>query len=187
MRGHADEQFVEDAREDENEDLGYGRGDAAADERRVDVAAHKVCYGLVPGSPVCADGCRVPPVAVELSVTEAHHLGQSIKSGLEEGKETTEPAEDANGGELHDALGNGCQVQGEDLIEGILEQRGGVLGGGNPDDNAETGELGQALEDKAPAYLIGPGIYGLVDKSRGPPKITEVLHVDILWVWTGLV
>ena len=141
MRGHADKQLMQDAREDEDKDLGYGRGDAAADKGRVDVATHKVCYGLVPRGPVCADGRDVPPVAVEFSVAEAHYLGEGVESGLEEGEEAAEPAEDADGGKLHDTLGNGRQVQGENLVEGILQERGGVLGRGNPDDDAETGEL----------------------------------------------
>ena len=62
------------------------------------MAAHKVGHGLVPGSPVGADGRDVPPVAVELSVAEPHDFGKRIESGLEEGEEAAQPAEDADGG-----------------------------------------------------------------------------------------
>lgn len=72
--GYADEELVQDAGEEEDDDLRKGRGAAAADERGVDVASHEICHGLVPRRPVGADGADVPPVAVKFAVAEAHDL-----------------------------------------------------------------------------------------------------------------
>lgn len=81
------------------------------------MAAHKVCYRLVPSGPISADRRDVPPVSVELSVTKTHYLCEGVEGGLEEGEKATEPAEDADGRKFHDAFGDGCEVQGEDFVK----------------------------------------------------------------------
>lgn len=112
---------MQDAGEEEDDDLREGGRAAATHEGRVDVAAHKVCDGLVPCCPVCADGADVPPVAVELSVAEAHDFSEGVECGLEEGEEAAEPAEDGDCGKLHGALGDGGKIKREYLVEGVLE------------------------------------------------------------------
>lgn len=114
---HADKQLMQDAGEKEDEDLREGRRPAATYKRAVNVAAHEVCDGLVPGRPVGADTAHVPPVAVELAVAEPHDLCQSVERRLEQGEEAAQPAEDGDGGEFHDTLGNGCKVEREDLVQ----------------------------------------------------------------------
>lgn len=178
---------MQDAGEEEDENLSERRRPSAANEGAVDVAAHEVGHGLVPCCPVCADATDVPPVSVELSIAKLHNLCKGIQRGLEEGEKAAEPAEDGDGRELHDALSNGGEIQGQNFVKRILEQRRGILGGRDPNDNAETCDLGQALEDKVPSNLVGARIDRLVYESWGPPEVAEILHVDVLGVRAGFV
>ena len=50
-----------------------------------------------------------------------------------------------------------------DLVEAVLEERDGVLGAGEPDDDGEDEEFGEAFEDEVPAAGRGEGVDGLVD------------------------
>ena len=74
------------------------------------MATHEIGDGLVPGGPVGADTTHVPPFTVKLAVAESQDLGQCVECGLEEGEEAAEPAEDGDGGEFHDALGDGGEI-----------------------------------------------------------------------------
>lgn len=80
----------------------------------------------------------VPPVAVELAVTEAHDLSESVEEGLEKSEKASQPAEEGDGGELHETFDDGCEVQCSHTAERILKQRYSVLGAGDPDDDAES-------------------------------------------------
>ena len=151
------------------------------------MSPHEIRDRLVPGSPVRANTADVPPIAVELAVAEAHHFSQGVKCRLEKREESAEPAKDGDGGELHDALGNGREVERQDLVERVLEERRSVLGGGYPDDNAQTCELEQALEHEAPADLACARIDGLVYERWGPPEVAQVIEVDVLGIWAALV
>lgn len=55
------------------------------------MAFHELVDGLVPGSPVYAYARTVPPVSIELSVTEFHDFGKSVQEGLEEREESSKP------------------------------------------------------------------------------------------------
>lgn len=59
--------------------------------------------------------------------------------------------------------------------------------GCDPDNNTKAGEFEEALEDEAPADLVGARVDGLVNERRGPPEIAQVLEVDVLWVRAALV
>lgn len=151
------------------------------------MAAHEVGDGLVPGGPVSPDRADVPPGAVELAIAEGHNLGECVERRLEEGEEAAEPAEDADGGELHDTLEDGGYVEFQELVKRVLQERGGVLSTGDPHDDAETEDLQQVTEDKAPADVRGSWVDGLVNERWCPPEVTHVLEVDVLGVWAGLV
>ncbi|KAJ8106765.1 hypothetical protein OPT61_g9323 [Boeremia exigua] len=127
VRGDADEEFVQDAGNKKDGDLGQGGWDAAPDEGGVDVPPHEVCHGLVPGGPVGANRRDVPPGPVEFAVGEAHYFCEGVEGGLEEREEAAQPAEDADGAEFHDALEDGGEVEGDEFVEGVLEEGGGIL------------------------------------------------------------
>ena len=187
MRRDADKKFVEYGRKEKDDKLSERGGASASHERAVDVAAHVVGDGLVPHGPVGADAARIPPIAVKFAIAKPHDFGQGVEGGLEEGEEAAEPAEDGDGRQFHDALGNGCEVEGEDGVERVLQQRGGILGGGNPDDDAEAGELCQALEEKTQSDFVGARVDRLIDEGGCPPEVAQVLHVDVLRVGARLV
>lgn len=178
---------MQHARDEEDDDLRHRRRHATSNKRRVDVSTHEVGDRLVPRRPVSAYGADVPPGPVELAVTECHDLSERVERGLEEGEEAAEPAEDADGGELHDALEDGGHVQFQELVEGVLQQWGGVLGTGDPHDDAEAEDLQQVAEDEAPADVRGSWVHGLVDERWCPPEVAHVLEVDVLGVWARLV
>lgn len=148
---------------------------------------HEICHRLVPGCPVGANRRHIPPVTIEFPVAKTHYFGKGIKRRLEKSKEAAEPAKYGDGRELHNALDNRGEVEGKDLVEGVLQQWRSVLSRGNPDDDAEARHLEQSLEDKVPAYFVCSRINRLIDKSRGPPKVAEILHVDVLRVWARIV
>lgn len=70
---------MQDAGEEEDDDLCDGWWYSSPDKRRVDVAAHEVGDGLVPSGPVSSDGADVPPWAIELAVAEPHDLCEGIE------------------------------------------------------------------------------------------------------------
>lgn len=187
VRRHTDKQLVQHARDEEDDDLRHRRRHSSPDKRRVDVSTHEVGDRLVPRRPVSADRADIPPGPVELAVAKGHDLGECVERGLEEGEETAEPAEDADGGELHDALEDGGHIQFQKLVEGVLQEWGGVLGAGDPHDDAQAEDLQQVTEDEAPADVRGPWVDGLVDERWCPPEVAHVLEVDVLGVWAGLV
>lgn len=75
---HADSEFVQRTREQKDENLRDNRRDTTATKWAVDVPAHEACDRLVPGHPVDANTGGIPPLGIELAVTEAHHLSQSV-------------------------------------------------------------------------------------------------------------
>lgn len=104
VRRHSNQQLMQDPREQEGEDLSYDRWYASPYHWSVDMSFHEMRYGLIPGGPVGAHGRGVPPVAVEFAVGEAHYLGQTVHEALEQGEEAGEPADEADGRQLEDAL-----------------------------------------------------------------------------------
>ena len=66
-----------------------------------------------------------------------------------------------------------------------MEERGRILGGGEPDKYTEAGSFREALCDEWPADGRGAGIDGLVDQGGRPPEVGEVAEGDVSWVWAG--
>lgn len=184
---HADKHFVEDAREDEYDDLSERSGNAAANKRAVNMATHEVGDWLVPSRPVRPNTANVPPVSVEFAVAKSHDLGQSIECRLKESEEAAEPAKYGDGRQLHDAFDNGGQIEIKHHVQRITQQWSRILCGSYPDNNAEANKLDQSAEDKPPSNLLGTRIYGLVDESWRPPEIAEIPKVDIPGIWTRVV
>ncbi len=182
MRGHADEEFVQEAGEDEDHDAGEAAAEAAPDERGVDVPAHEVVDGLVPRAPVVAHRGAVPPVGVELAVAEAHELRERVERGLEDGEEAGEPDDEGDGGQFHDALEDGGDVHRLQLVERVAEHGRGVLRAGEPDEHAQAEGFGDAFGDEEPADGGGARVDGLVDEGGGPPVVGEVADGDVLRV-----
>lgn len=94
---------------------------------------HKMIHRLVPARPIRSYTNTVPPVAIELAVTKSHHFSERIQRALEDKEEASEPAEERDRGQLHDAFDDGYQVQCCNMVETVLEQRNRVLGAGDPD------------------------------------------------------
>lgn len=153
--------------------------EAPADERGIDVPSHEVVHGFVPRAPVSAHRRAVPPVGVELAVAEAHHLGQGVEHGLEDGEEAGEPDDEGDGGELHDALEDRGHVHGLQLVERVTQHGRGVLGAGEPDEHAEPEAFGRAFGDEEPADGGVAGVDGLVDEGGGPPVVGKVAYGDV--------
>lgn len=57
------------------------------------------------------------------------------------------------------------------------------MGGGEPDEGSEAGDLSETLKYEDPADAIGSGVNGLVDEGWCPPEVAEVADGDILRVW----
>lgn len=71
------------------------------------MALHELVDGFIPRAPVRADAIGVPPIAVEVAVTEAGDFGEGIEEGLEEREEAGEPDDEGDGGEFHEPLEDG--------------------------------------------------------------------------------
>lgn len=63
-----------------------------------------------------------------------------------------------------------------------MQKGGGVLGGGEPDEEAEADAFADAFCYEGPADGGGARVDGLVDQSGGPPEVGEVADGDVLWV-----
>ena len=100
------------------------------------MALHELIDRHVPGPPVRPYRRTVPPLAVKLPVAKAHHLRQSIETGLEHGEETCKPDNQRNGRELHHPLDDGRPVQDRNLVERVAENRRGILRRRKPDEHA---------------------------------------------------
>ncbi|KFY44377.1 hypothetical protein V495_03489 [Pseudogymnoascus sp. VKM F-4514 (FW-929)] len=126
MRRHAHEEFMQQCAQCEDRDRGLPWGPAASDEggenvplhelvdgfiprapRGKDVPLHELVDWFIPRAPVCAYAVGIPPVAVEIPVAEAGYLSQGIEERLEEGEEASEPDDEGDGGEFHEALEDG--------------------------------------------------------------------------------
>ncbi len=134
--------------EDKDHRAGEPAAEATTDEGRVDVSTHEMVNGFVPGTPVSTHGRAIPPIGVEFAVAETHEFGQGVEDGLEDGEEARQPDDEGDGGEFHQTLDDGCDVQGFDFIQRVAEDRGGVLGAGEPDEHAEGEAFCQALGDE---------------------------------------
>ena len=73
------------------------------------------------------------------------------------------------------------------MVETVLEEGHGVLGGSEPDDYAEGGHFGQTLENEVFADFVCAWVDGLVDEGWCPPEVGEVLQRDVLRVGAELV
>ena len=146
--------------------------------------SHELVDGLVPGAPVDAYAGAIPPIRVELAVAKACHFGQRIQEALEEGEEARQPDDEGDGGELHEALEDGDEVERGHFVEGVAQNGCGVLRAGDPDEDGEAEDFGEALEDEGPADTGGAGIDGLVDEGWRPPEVGEVREGDIFGVGT---
>lgn len=127
VRRHTDKEFVQDAGEEESDDLSDSGGNTTGDHGGVDVAFHEVSDRFVPGGPVGADGVGVPPVGVEFAVGEVGYLSEAVEEGLEEGEESGEPDYQADCAELEDAFEDGGEVECGYGGEAVVEQGDGVL------------------------------------------------------------
>lgn len=175
---------MQDGREQED---GYGSltsAPAAAAERREDVPAHELVDGFIPGAPVDAYAGAIPPVCVELAVAEAGDLGQGVQEALEEGEEAGEPDDEGDGGEFHEALEDGDEVERGHFVEGVAQDGRGVLRAREPDEDGEPEDFGEPLGDEGPADAGGAGVDGLVDEGGRPPEVGEVREGDVLGVGT---
>ena len=81
---------------------------------------HEICHRFVPGRPVGANRRHIPPVTIEFPVAKTHHFGKGIERRLEKSKEAAEPTKYRDGRKLHNALDNRGEVEGKDLVEGVL-------------------------------------------------------------------
>lgn len=183
MRGHPDQQLMQQPREHKHHRAREPAAEAPAHERGVDVPPHEVIHGFVPRAPVVPHARAVPPLGVEFAVAEAHNLREGVQQALEDGEEAGEPDDEGDGGEFHEALGDGGDVHGGDFREGVVQQGRGVLGAGEPDEDAEAGAFGDAFGDKGPADGGGARVDGLVDQGGGPPEVGEVADGDVLGIW----
>ncbi len=154
---------MENAREDEYNRAPHSRTPPPSNERKVNMPLHEMIDGFIPRAPIDADAGTIPPIGVELAIAEAGDLGQGVQEGLEKREEASQPDDHGNSRELHQTLDDGRDVQRGDLVERVAEDGSGVLGRGEPDEDAETGDLGHAFEDEGPADAWGAGVDGLVD------------------------
>lgn len=182
LGGHAYEKLMKDSGDEEYDQAGAGQAVASAHERREDVSLHELIDRLVPEPPVLAQAGRVPPLVVEGAVSEAHDLGERVEGRLEDGEEPGQPDDEGDGRQLQQPLRDGHEVEGVHLVEGVPEDRGGVLGAAEPDEDAQARGLAEPLQDEHPADLFGPWVDGLVDQRRRPPEVGQVAHGDVLGV-----
>lgn len=63
-----------------------------------------------------------------------------------------------------------------------MEEGGGVLGAGEPDEDAEAGTFGEAFGYEGPADGGGAWVDWLVNQRGGPPEVGEVADGDVLGV-----
>jgi hypothetical protein len=187
MCRYTNQQFMQQARKDKNQSLSNLRINASPDQRRINMPLHKMINGFIPTRPVDPHTRHIPPIAVKFAIAEPHHFGQCVQKGLEEGKETSQPAEERYCAEFHDSFGNGYEVEGGNVVEGVLKEWHGVLGGCNPDYDAEASYLCQALYDKSPSYAICAWVDWLIDECRRPPEVGQVSESDVTGIWAALV
>lgn len=169
--GNPDQNLVQDGGDEEDGDARDERTPSPADHGHEDVALEVLVHGLVPRAPVSAQALAVPPVVVERPVSEPRHFGQGVEERLEKGEETGEPDDEGDGGELHQALQDIGEVERGDLVEGVAQDRGGVLLASEPDEHAQAEDLSEALSHKYPTDPVGSGVGRLVDEGRRPPEI----------------
>lgn len=182
MCRHTHQYFVQEAREDKDHDAREAIAETAANEREINMPAHEMIDGFVPGAPVIAHRRAVPPVGVELAVAEAHDFRQGVEGGLEDREEAGQPDDEGDGGEFHEPLEDGGDVHRLKLVERIAEDGRGVLRAGEPDEHAEAEAFGDAFDDEEPADGGGSRVYRLVDEGGGPPEVGEVADGDVAGV-----
>ena len=68
-----------------------------------------------------------------------------------------------------------------------MEERGGILGGGEPDEYAQAGNFGEAFCNERPADGGCAGIDGLVNQGRRKPEVGEISEGKIPRVRTSKV
>ena len=155
---------------------------AASDEWRINVPTHEVIDGFIPCSPISAHAGTVPPVGIELSIAEAHNFRQGVKGGLEDCEEACKPNDEGDSGEFHEAFEDGREVHCLELVEGVAEDGGGVLGAGDPYEHAQAEGFREAFGDEEVADGRAAGVDGLIDQGRGPPEVGEVADCYVLRV-----
>lgn len=87
MRGHADEQFVQEGRKKENHHACEPAAEAAAHDRGINVPAHEMVDGFIPRAPVGPHARAVPPFRVEFSIRKPHDLRERVEHALEHREE----------------------------------------------------------------------------------------------------
>lgn len=117
MRGNPNKELMQDPREDKNGDTRRSRTPAPSDQWREHMPLHELIYGLVPRPPIHAHAWTVPPIRVELPVSESRHFGQGVEKGLEESEKAGKPNHERNCRKLHEALKDGDEVQVGDFFE----------------------------------------------------------------------
>ena len=178
---------MENGREGEHHRTGGKWAPAPSDEWRVHMSLHEQIDRSVPRSPVCSKTRAVPPIGIELTVPESHDLGQRVQQRLEEGEESSEPDDQRDRRQLHDALQNGSNVHNRNLVDGVAQDGGRILRREEPNHHGKAYKLGQPFGNKGPSNGGSAWVNRLIDQSRCHPEIRKVFQCHIARVWTGCV
>lgn len=133
MRGNADKHFMKHTGKQEGEKLRERRMDTTTNHGSIDVPLHEMRDRFVPGRPVFSNTYGVPPVAVELSVSETENFCEGIEERLEQGEKSCEPADQTDSAEFHDSFQDVGAMKFRDVVQAILQQRHSVLSARKPD------------------------------------------------------
>lgn len=143
---------------------------------------HEVGDRLIPGSPVRTDARAIPPIRVELAVSEFHNFSQGIQGRLENSKEPSQPNDQGDCGEFHQTLDYRSNVQRSHLVKRVPQNGGGILSRCKPYKHAQTGYFGESFSHKAPPDLGGFWVHWLIYKRRSPPEVGKITQGNVLWI-----
>ena len=90
-KGNRNNDLVQQGTEEKGYKGGHRLGVSAPDQREVQVAHHPKMHRNVPVAPVGIERARVPPVLVELPVSELSELCKEVQVEMEEPIEAEQP------------------------------------------------------------------------------------------------
>ena len=152
--GHTQYALMQRRRPNENDNGRHHFRHAVVAHRQEKVPKHPVVHRAVPLAPVGVEAAAVPPVLVELSVSEERQLGDDPQPQLEHAPEHEQPQRQRRDGRLEQARQNVWHV-------GLPERLGRVHDGRHQELLADYGhqreteeELQQPLRDPDPADAL---------------------------------
>mmetsp|Transcript_17018 Transcript_17018/g.35975 ORF Transcript_17018/g.35975 Transcript_17018/m.35975 type:complete len:348 (+) Transcript_17018:170-1213(+) len=176
--GDADNEFVQHSRQQEDDERRRPLGPSAVREGQVDVGHHPRVHRKVPRAPEEAHRGRVPPVAVELPVPEAHKLGQDVEVEVEDAVEAEYPHDEVGHRDLEQPL---CDEDGvpERLAhlqrpQRVPQPRGDVLDADEVDGAPDADELHHAPHHPLLAHALAPGVGDGEDEGGRADKVVEL-------------